>query len=167
MTPKTAAKWVRRFRRPRASTGSSDRSSRPHRSPRATSPELVDRVIELRRQTRPGYQIARAPALSPATVSRILRRVRSQPLARPASALRPSCATSTPSRAICSTSISRALPAISRFLMRADGRRRGLPKHPAPRPCTSPSTTTPAWPLPRLLPDQKAQTTIALSRAMP
>ncbi len=38
-------------------------------------PELVDRVIELRRQHTPGYQIARATGLSPASVSRILRRV--------------------------------------------------------------------------------------------
>src|SRR5438874_11972778 len=51
-----------------------DRSSRPRRTPRATSSRLAIQVIELRRQHRPAYQIAQATALSPATVSRILRR---------------------------------------------------------------------------------------------
>jgi transposase InsO family protein len=72
VTPKTAAKWVRRFQREGAA-GLHDRSSRPHRSPRATSSSQVAQVIELRRQHCPAYQIAQATGLSPASVSRILR----------------------------------------------------------------------------------------------
>lgn len=75
VTPKTAAKWVRRYQREGAA-GLYDRSSRPHRSPRATSSSQVGLVLELRRQHRPAYQIARSTGLSPATVSRILRRAR-------------------------------------------------------------------------------------------
>jgi transposase len=75
VTPKTAAKWVRRYLQEGAA-GLRDRSSRPHHSPRATSSSRVGLVIELRRQHRPAYQIAQSIGLSPATVSRILRRAR-------------------------------------------------------------------------------------------
>ena len=74
VTPKTAAKWVRRYRQ--GGAGLRDRSSRPHHSPRATSSSRVGLVLELRRQHRPAYHIARTTGLSPATVSRILRRAR-------------------------------------------------------------------------------------------
>src|SRR5579863_2903123 len=73
VTPKTAAKWVRRYQSEGAA-GLHDRSSRPHRSPRATSFRQIEQVIELRRQHRPAYHIAQSAGLSPATVSRILRR---------------------------------------------------------------------------------------------
>ena len=73
VSPKTAAKWVRRYRS-EGEPGLCDRSSRPQRSPRATSSWLAIRVVELRRQHRPAYQIAQSTGLSPATVSRILRR---------------------------------------------------------------------------------------------
>lgn len=75
VTAKTAAKWVARFRS-LGVAGLVDCSSRPLHSPRTTSSSLVSLVIELRRQHTPGYQIARRTGLSPATVSRILRRVR-------------------------------------------------------------------------------------------
>jgi transposase InsO family protein len=75
VTPKTAAKWVRRYRS-EGKPGLWDRSSRPRYSPRATLSSLVARVLELRRELRPGYQIAQATGLSPATISRILRRAR-------------------------------------------------------------------------------------------
>ena len=75
VTPKTAAKWVHRYQQ-EGGAGLRDRSSRPHRSPRATSSSRVGLVIELRRQHRPAYQIAHSTGLSPATVSRILRRAR-------------------------------------------------------------------------------------------
>jgi len=71
VTPKTAAKWVRRFQSEGAA-GLHDRSSRPHRSPRATSSNQKGLVVELRQQHRPAYHIARSTGLSPATVSRIL-----------------------------------------------------------------------------------------------
>jgi transposase InsO family protein len=73
VTHKTAAKWVRRYQREGA-TGLLDRSSRPRHSPKAISSSRAAFVVELRRQHRPAYQIAQSTGLSPATVSRILRR---------------------------------------------------------------------------------------------
>jgi hypothetical protein len=73
VTPKTAAKWVHRFRR-EGPPGLWDRSSRPRRSPRRTSFALTEEVIALRRQLHPAYRIAQATQLSAATVSRILQR---------------------------------------------------------------------------------------------
>ena len=73
VTPKTAAKWVRRFLR-EGLAGLGDRSSRPQHCPRAISASRQEQVLELRRQRRPAFQIARSLGLSPATVSRILRR---------------------------------------------------------------------------------------------
>ena len=75
VSPKTAAKWVRRYRS-LGVPGLRDRSSRPRRSPRRTSSELIAQVIGLRRQLRPAYHIAQATGLSPATVSRILQRAK-------------------------------------------------------------------------------------------
>ena len=72
---KTAAKWVGRYRHA-PGEALSDRSSRPRHSPSATSLVLENQVLDLRRQFRPGYQIARLTGLSSATVSRILRRAR-------------------------------------------------------------------------------------------
>ena len=73
VTAKTAAKWRNRFQS-EGLAGLLDRSSRPRHSPRATSSSLVARVLELRRQHQPAYHIARNTGVSPATVSRILRR---------------------------------------------------------------------------------------------
>src|SRR6266566_7734130 len=73
VTAKTAAKWVRRYRSC-GLAGLRDRSSRPRHSPRRTGSPRVEQVLALRRQHRPAYQIAQATLLSPATVSRILRR---------------------------------------------------------------------------------------------
>ena len=70
----TAAKWVRRFRRG-GSTALLDRSSRPHHSPRTSSPELASRVENLRRERWTGLRISQATGLSRATVSRILTRL--------------------------------------------------------------------------------------------
>jgi transposase InsO family protein len=73
VSAKTAAKWVRRYRE-YGSAGLGDRSSRPHRSPRATSSPLLEKVLALRRLRYNGWRIAQALRLSRATVSRILRR---------------------------------------------------------------------------------------------
>ena len=73
VTPKTAAKWVYRYRHYGASA-LCDRSSRPLRSPRRTSPERTAQVIAHRRELQPAYRIAKTSGLSPATVSRILKR---------------------------------------------------------------------------------------------
>lgn len=72
-TPKTVAKWVRRFRE-HGVAGLRDRSSRPLSSPSQTAPALCDAVEALRRQRRTQATIAAETGLSPATVSRILRR---------------------------------------------------------------------------------------------
>jgi len=75
VSPRTAAKWVGRFQSA-GLDGLMDRSSRPHRSPRRLPEPVAGRVIELRRGHMPGYEIARRTGLSPASVSRILRRAR-------------------------------------------------------------------------------------------
>ena len=69
---KTVGKWVRRFEA-EGPAGLEDRSSRPHKLHRPTPPETVEQVIALRRQRFCGQQIAKQTAVSPATVSRILR----------------------------------------------------------------------------------------------
>jgi len=72
-TPKTVAKWVERFRR-QGVEGLRDRSSRPLSSPSQTAQATCDAVEVLRRQRYTGAQIAAQVGVSPATVSRILRR---------------------------------------------------------------------------------------------
>jgi transposase InsO family protein len=75
VSPKTAAKWVRRYLEAGAA-GLGDRSSRPLHLRAPTSVEQVVRVEALRRQRWTGYRIAQATGLSRATVSRILRRLK-------------------------------------------------------------------------------------------
>jgi transposase InsO family protein len=71
--PRTARKWVARFKA-EGLAGRADRSSRPKHLRRPTSPAIVDQVIALRRQRRSGQHIAKAVGVSPATISRILKR---------------------------------------------------------------------------------------------
>jgi transposase len=73
VSAKTAAKWVRRYRKS-GPAGLKDFSSRPHRSPRQTSSSLLERVLVLRRQRWNGWRIAHELKLSRATISRILHR---------------------------------------------------------------------------------------------
>src|SRR6478752_1287065 len=73
-TPKTVAKWVKRFRA-EGVDGLRDRSSRPHSSPSQTPPATCTAIATLRRQRHTGKQIAAEVEVSPATVSRILRRL--------------------------------------------------------------------------------------------
>ena len=72
---KTVRKWLARWRA-EGPAGLEDRSSRPHRFRKPTRPEVVEQIIELRRQRLCGQQIAQETGVSPATVSRILRAVR-------------------------------------------------------------------------------------------
>ncbi len=72
--PRTVRKWVARYRA-EGSTGLSDRSSRPHHLYRPTPLYLVERIEALRRQRFTGARIAKETGLSPATVSRVLRRL--------------------------------------------------------------------------------------------
>jgi transposase InsO family protein len=71
--PKTARKWVERFQA-EGSAGLEDRSSRPHRLNRPTPETVCRRIIEQRRRRWTGKQIAQEVRVSPATVSRVLRR---------------------------------------------------------------------------------------------
>jgi transposase InsO family protein len=71
--PRTARKWFARYRE-LGPAGLADRSSRPHRLHRPTPQPIVERIIALRRQRMTGKQIAATVAVSPATVSRILKR---------------------------------------------------------------------------------------------
>ena len=73
-TPKTVAKWLKRFRA-EGVEGLRDRSSKPHSSPSQTPPATCKAVEALRRQRHTGKRIAAEVAVSPATVSRILRRL--------------------------------------------------------------------------------------------
>jgi len=70
---KTVSKWIARYRA-EGPNGLHDRSSRPHRLHRPTPPAICRRVLDLRRQRFTGAQIAAETGLSPATVSRILKR---------------------------------------------------------------------------------------------
>jgi transposase InsO family protein len=72
--PRTARKWVARFKA-EGVEGLKDRSSRPHRLYRPTPAAIVERVESLRRQRFTGKQIAADVGVSPATVSRILKRL--------------------------------------------------------------------------------------------
>ncbi|HWB50405.1 MAG TPA: leucine zipper domain-containing protein, partial [Stellaceae bacterium] len=81
---KTVRKWVARFRA-EGSAGLVDRSSRPHRLHRPTPQATVERIESLRRQRWTGKQIAhkqiahkqiaQQTRVSPATVSRVLKRL--------------------------------------------------------------------------------------------
>jgi transposase len=72
---KTVRKWIARFAA-EGVAGLVDRSSRPHRLHRPTPAGQVAQVVALRRQRLSGQAIARQVGVSPATVSRILRRAR-------------------------------------------------------------------------------------------
>jgi transposase InsO family protein len=70
---RTVAKWVCRFNE-HGVDGLRDRSSRPFSSPSQTPPATCDAVEDLRRQRRTQATIAAELGISPATVSRILKR---------------------------------------------------------------------------------------------
>jgi transposase InsO family protein len=72
--PRTVRKWVERYRR-EGLAGLRDRSSRPHRLRKPTPQAVVEQVETLRRSRHTGKQIATETGISPATVSRILKRL--------------------------------------------------------------------------------------------
>ena len=72
--PRTVRKWVSRYRS-EGLGGLRDRSSRPHRLHRPTPLAVIAEVERLRRQRYTGQEIAAGLRISPATVSRILRRL--------------------------------------------------------------------------------------------
>ncbi|MBB6414322.1 transposase [Mesorhizobium sangaii] len=72
--PRTVRKWVDRYRR-EGLTGLQDRSSRPHRLRQPTPAAIIETIERRRRQRWTGKQIAAEAGVSPATVSRVLRRL--------------------------------------------------------------------------------------------
>ena len=72
--PRTGRKWADRFRQ-EGLAGLQDRNSRPHRLYRPTPQAVIDRIESLRRQRRPGKEIAAEAGVSPATVSRVLKKL--------------------------------------------------------------------------------------------
>ncbi|MET3588704.1 transposase [Pseudorhizobium tarimense] len=73
VSPKIVSRWVTRFETA-GRDGMTDHSSRPRASPRRTDGALVERIAGLRRQRLTGKHIAMETGVSPATVSRVLRR---------------------------------------------------------------------------------------------
>jgi len=72
--PRTVRKWVKRYQA-EGIAGLQDRSSRPKRLHRPTPQVVIECVEALRRQRLTGQAIAAAVGVSPATVSRILKRL--------------------------------------------------------------------------------------------
>jgi transposase InsO family protein len=71
---KTVRKWVARFE-VEGAAGLCDRSSRPHRLHRPTPDDIMARIVARRRERWTGKRIAAELGVSPATVSRVLRRL--------------------------------------------------------------------------------------------
>jgi transposase InsO family protein len=72
--PRTVRKWLRRYRA-EGIGGLADRSSRPKRLYRPTPLAVMERIEALRRQRLTGKMIAAQVGVSPATVSRVLKRL--------------------------------------------------------------------------------------------
>jgi transposase InsO family protein len=72
--PRTVRKWVKRHAT-EGIAGLQDRSSRPHRLYRPTPQAIVERIEALRRERLTGKAIAAETGVSPATVSRVLKRL--------------------------------------------------------------------------------------------
>jgi len=70
----TVRKWVKRCQA-EGEANLLDRSSRPNRVRQPTPPAIVVEIERLRRQHWTGKQIAAETKISPATVSRVLRRI--------------------------------------------------------------------------------------------
>jgi len=72
--PRTVRKWVERYQA-EGLAGLQDRSSRPRHLRQPTSQATVDSIEALRRQRMTGKAIAAETGVSPATVSRVLKRL--------------------------------------------------------------------------------------------
>ncbi len=73
VSAKIVARWVKRFE-VEGRAGMADRSSRPRGMPGMTDQAVAERIVALRRQRWTGRHIALEAGVSPATVSRVLRR---------------------------------------------------------------------------------------------
>lgn len=159
VSPKTAAKWVRRYQA-RGVAGLRDLSSRPHHSPRQIPSALLERVLSLRRQFMPGYQIALRCGLSTASVSRTLRRAR---LSRWRD-LHPRPPIVRYERPAPGDLVHLDIKGMTRFgevSLRGDGRLRGKRAHPGLLALHVAVDDHSRMAFTQLLPDQKSETTIA------
>jgi transposase InsO family protein len=155
---KTAGKWVARYRAG-GTEGLLDRSSRPHRSPRRLSESLSGRVVELRRGHMPGYFGARRTGMSPASVSRILRRAR---LSRWRD-LNPPPPIQRYEHAAPGDLLHLDIKGMTRFgevSLRGDGRLRGKHEHPGFLALHVAVDDHSRMAFTQILPDQKADTTV-------
>jgi transposase InsO family protein len=73
VSAKIVARWVERYKS-EGRSGMIDRSSRPAHMPQATAALIAERITALRRQRWTGKHIAHEVGVSPATVSRVLKR---------------------------------------------------------------------------------------------
>src|SRR5579871_1686395 len=158
VTAKTATKWVHRHRACGPS-GLLDRSSRPLLSPRRTPASLHDQVVHLRRQNRPGYQIARTTGLSVVTVSRILRRARLSRL-RDLNPPPPIQRYEHPRPGDLLHLDIKGMTRFSEVSLRGDGRLRGKKEHPGFLALHVAVDDHSRMAFTQMLPDQKADTTI-------
>lgn len=159
VSPKTAAKWVARYRQ-LGVAGLADRSSRPHHSPRQINSFLLEKVVALRRGHMPGYEIARRTGLSPASISRILRRAklsRWRDLNPPPPVVR----YEHPRPGDLLHLDIKGMTRFSEVNLRGDGRLRGKQKHPGFLALHVAVDDHSRMAFTQLLPDQKAETTIA------
>jgi transposase InsO family protein len=158
VSSKTAAKWVARYRQ-LGDAGLADRSSRPLHSPRQTSSLLVEKVLALRRGHMPGYEIARRTGLSPASLSRILRRAK---LSRWRD-LNPPPPIQRYEHPRPGDLLHLDIKGMTRFgevSLRGDGRLRGKQKHPGFLALHVAVDDHSRIAFTQMLPDQKAETTI-------
>ena len=159
VSQKTAGKWVLRYRQC-GLEGLLDHSSRPRHSPRQIDSLLLEKVLVLRRGHMPGYEIARRTGLSPASVSRILRRAR---LSRWRD-LNPPPPVVRYEHAVPGDLVHLDIKSMTRFSevsLRGDGRLRGKQKHPGFLALHVAVDDHSRLAFTELLPDQKKQTTIA------
>jgi transposase InsO family protein len=162
LSRQSASKWVRRYRQGGVAE-LRDRSSRPHSNPRQTRAAVEQQVIELRRGRLAGYWIARRTGLSVATVSRILRRAR---LSRWRDLVpRPPVLRYEHERP--GDLLHLDIKGLTRFgevVVRGDGRLRGKKEHPGLLALHVAVDDHSRVAFTRILPDQKAGTTIAFLR---
>jgi transposase InsO family protein len=163
VSAKTAAKWVSRYRQ-FGHAGVADRSSRPHSSPRQTSSFLVEKVVALRRLSYCGWRIARELGLSPATVSRILRRARLSRW-RDLNPLPPVVRYEHPRPGDMLHLDIKGMTRFSDVSLRGDGRLRGKSKHPGFLALHVAVDDHSRMAFTQMLPDQKAETTIGFLRS--
>ncbi len=162
VSARTAGKWVDRFQQ-EGRAGLRDRSSRPRHSPRRVAERVQLRVVELRRQRKAAFWIARETQLSTATVSRILRRAR---LSRWRD-LNPRPPVVRYEHERPGDLLHLDIKGMTRFTevsQRGDGRLRGKRKHPGFCALHIAIDDHSRAAFTRMLPDQKAETTIGFLR---